>query len=566
MNGGASNPSPTAWRQWLDRFRSEHGRAPRILHIGNIANNAWNNAKVLNQAGFVCDVLCHDYYHIMGCPEWEDADFRGVIRDQFNPDWSAVDRRGFDPPPWFAQGPRTWCIRFLVARRLGQRRRAALWRLLLERSRRGRLRRAVRAMPFLRDRILGSARPRRLLRGWWSRVTRRDRPLGRRLLWAASLPLVAAAVVAAAIVALPRWFNRRDDGAPGAADPFERRVSRLIAEFDARFPDRPDRLRRADFSEHRSAMPLWMTLFAHYDLIEAYSTDTVWPMLAGVPYVAYEHGTIREIPFQDDAVGRLTALGYALADYTVITNPDCREAAVRLGVRRMRFVPHLIDRKYYDAAIQCGPLPAGLRAPFIFCPARHDWAVKGTGILLRAFASVAAEHPDLRLLMSAWGADLDRSRACIAESGLADRVTFGGPYHIHDLIRVTARAAAIVDQFRYGVFGGIGPTALAVGTPLVTHLDRDKYGWCVDSEPPYHEAFDEPSCAAAIDAALRSGGEPERRRRLDWMRRNYWHGEVVDRHASIYMTVLEGSRSDGLREPFPPRKRLPEPLTGAVAT
>ena len=54
----------------------------RILHIGNIANNAYLNAKILNEAGFECDVLCASYYHSMGNPEWEDADFEGVIKDQ----------------------------------------------------------------------------------------------------------------------------------------------------------------------------------------------------------------------------------------------------------------------------------------------------------------------------------------------------------------------------------------------------------------------------------------------------------------------------------------------------
>ncbi len=29
--------------EWLDEFRQKHGRSPRILHVGNIANNAYNN-------------------------------------------------------------------------------------------------------------------------------------------------------------------------------------------------------------------------------------------------------------------------------------------------------------------------------------------------------------------------------------------------------------------------------------------------------------------------------------------------------------------------------------------
>ena len=66
-------------KQWLDDFRAKHGRPPRLLHIGNIANNAYNNGKLLNQAGCDCNVLCYDYYHVMGCPEWQDADFEGEV-------------------------------------------------------------------------------------------------------------------------------------------------------------------------------------------------------------------------------------------------------------------------------------------------------------------------------------------------------------------------------------------------------------------------------------------------------------------------------------------------------
>ena len=39
------------------------------------------------EAGIDCDVLCYDYYHIMGCPEWEDADFTGSVTDDFRPEW-----------------------------------------------------------------------------------------------------------------------------------------------------------------------------------------------------------------------------------------------------------------------------------------------------------------------------------------------------------------------------------------------------------------------------------------------------------------------------------------------
>ena len=47
----------------------------KILHVGNVAMNAYNNAKFLRRRRIEADVLVCDYTHIMGQPEWEDAFF-----------------------------------------------------------------------------------------------------------------------------------------------------------------------------------------------------------------------------------------------------------------------------------------------------------------------------------------------------------------------------------------------------------------------------------------------------------------------------------------------------------
>ena len=88
----------TATEHWLDRFRERNGRSPTALHIGNIANAAYLNARMLNEAGIDCDVLCYEYYHIMGCPEWESAVFDPNGVDPDRPLWSRIDLNGFARP------------------------------------------------------------------------------------------------------------------------------------------------------------------------------------------------------------------------------------------------------------------------------------------------------------------------------------------------------------------------------------------------------------------------------------------------------------------------------------
>src|SRR5437762_13772902 len=63
----------TETEHWLDRFRERNGRSATALHIGDIANAAYLNARMLNEAGIDCDVVCYEDYHIMGWPEGEPA-------------------------------------------------------------------------------------------------------------------------------------------------------------------------------------------------------------------------------------------------------------------------------------------------------------------------------------------------------------------------------------------------------------------------------------------------------------------------------------------------------------
>ena len=98
-------------RTWLAAFGRRHGRKLRVLHVGNIANNAFLNAKFLRQAGVEADVLCYDYYHVMGTPEWEELDLRRPYGDDFKPRFAPADLAGYTRPAWFIQGPLSECCR-----------------------------------------------------------------------------------------------------------------------------------------------------------------------------------------------------------------------------------------------------------------------------------------------------------------------------------------------------------------------------------------------------------------------------------------------------------------------
>ncbi len=475
----------------------------RVLHIANIANNAYLNAKLLNKNGLDCDVLCYDYYHIMGCPEWEDANFVGQVSDQFRPNWRAVDLRGFERPHWFAQGPFRTCVRYLLARRRGQARRARFWWWVMD------MQRWMLAA--------GISAPRRILLAPL-RIARRLKNLARRWLWQ---PIHAAFGLGRGIYRRARaqglrtglaYYLRRIRGAPADAlldvppapdadrpppTPYQRRAAALIARFGALFPDRSDPLTFDDLVGWQKNASLLKALFAEYDIIQAYATDPILPLVVGKrPYVAFEHGTIRSIPFEATRQGRITALSYRLADGVLITNADNKRAAERLQLPNYRFVPHPINERWFlpdvGAALRT-QLKDMLDADFlIFHPARQHWEArrhpsweKGNDILIKGMARFIKEvAPRAAAVFVAWGQMIDESKALLAELGIADRVKWIEPVHMADMARYTDACDVLADQFYLGAFGSTMPRALAQGTPSLICLDEDIHRWCFDAMPP----------------------------------------------------------------------------------
>ena len=91
-------------------------------------------------------------------------------------------------------------------------------------------------------------------------------------------------------------------------------------------------------------------LFESYDIVHAYGIHPILLLLTGrSPFVAFEHGTMRELPFQDDWYGRLLSLAYRRAGKVIITNPDVVAAAHRLGLGAgdYVFIPHPVDETKY---------------------------------------------------------------------------------------------------------------------------------------------------------------------------------------------------------------------------
>ena len=356
--------------EWLRTFETQHSRRLRVLHIGNIANNAYLNAKFLRSVGVEAHVVSYDYQHVMATPEWEEIELLHSHGDDFLPRFSKRDLRGYRRPSWFVSGPLPACaseIATLWGERPSRWRRSALYLL----------KRLVAVTTKLFGVVAGHAvhlliiEPRLFIYKLWgylrSRLGAQNRALdflcrhGHRLKRALSgIPFCARHTSR-----LPRLIN-------------------LIDRYDKAFPQRPDRLKVADIVPYQFLAHHFRDMFRHYDIVQCYATEPIRALLSGKrPYVAFEHGTLRDFTMGDVPLHRLTALAYREADHTFITNGDCLAYAKRLGIESYRPITHPVDvaqhRQNFGDAI------AKLRQEIdgdviLFCPVRHDWEVKGIAV------------------------------------------------------------------------------------------------------------------------------------------------------------------------------------------
>ena len=540
--------------EWLAAFEAAHGRKLRILHIGNIANNAYHNAKLLNAAGADCHVLCPEFYHIMGCPEWEDADFDAPINNHHYPDWSELALGGFERPRWFVQGPLDLCVAYLLAiNRTITKRSDHCWKQL------GLMNRTIPARGFgklavsiIRIRLFGLRVLRFLLLP--QRVSDKISEIYLRL----QRQIPARRLAITLILRLTRpllmllshtisWYGRHFLF-KNVIDGHENSVSgRLLDDFNRAFPEREDRLKLTDLLPHLFQRQQLQELLAYYDVVQAYATEVTIPMVSGSRFVAFEHGTLREIPFKATPQGRLTALGFNKAEHIFVTNVDCLDNARRLATGGVTFINHPYDEDHsknvHGVAQLRAKLQSELRSEFlIFAPTRHDWvpktgfADKANDVFLRAFATMRNAGLRVGTILCNWGANVSESTRLIDELGCGEFVKWRPPLGMINFDRHAMACDIVVDQFLLGAFGGITFKAMSAGAPVCSYLDSDEVLKRFERAPPLVNCRTEEDIVTQLSDLYRNTervvelGKCSR----DWIE-NYHRAElVVNEQCAVY--------------------------------
>ena len=422
---------------------SKHSQKPvKVLHIGNVANNAYLNSKILRSAGYASDVICYDYYHLMGCPEWEDSQLPEYDGKEFDFPLFEESKLGeFQRPRWFVQGPTGDCLHYLLARHEQDvATQDRLW-ALIEESRKnacsvGRSTNWIRKHPTLHYIARKLKHSIRFLCELTKKNSGRTASTGNSAVWG---------------------YIR-------------------------------------SINQHHA---MWRKIVSLYDVIIGYATDGYIPLYFGPkPYIAYEHGTIRSLPFEETAAGQLCAETYQKADGVVITNCDNIEAARRLGCARYKFIPHPInevDVQEHNVALLRKSLRDELKAEFIvFHPSRQHWDKnrdpnweKGNDIFFSGLARlIAKESLNVAVVAVAWGAKLHATKQLLSDLGIASRVKWVNPLPNRLMTEYIKATDALADQFYLGAFGSTFPKALRCGRVGLLHIDENVHIQCFHELPP----------------------------------------------------------------------------------
>jgi glycosyltransferase involved in cell wall biosynthesis len=486
----------------------------KILHIGNIANNGYIASTILNTDEVESHLLVMDYYHTHGCPEWESAEVEGDWINDFYPAWHNVNLHGFKRPVWYSQGPRFLAMQYLAA--LNQNK--TLKRLF------------IKTLMYVFRRAMSTPRlANRFHRIWYSRMANRirlhfkidhpgspPRPGKGPFPGAEYVTKPKASERMASLIAPvssnigfvnPQEKEDREralvrlrkvlEAAP-AASPVAINARVQIEELEAK--DRKPPLITTEVAHVEFDAHMWRGLFEFYDLVVGYSTEGHYAMATGMPYFAFEHGTIRKIPFEKDYLGRQTMAVYKNALCALVTNCDNYIAAERMGLKDYRFIPHPTMEAHVE---EQRPRAAELRRRIckmrdcdfiVFAPARHHWDPalrdtnwdKGNDLLIRAFARLVHENGVKGLLICVEsGQTVDKSKQLIAELKLAERVMWMKAQPHRSFARYLLACDVVADNFGAPLtFGGIPPKAMMCRKPVLVSYTQKHHEWCFSQHPP----------------------------------------------------------------------------------
>lgn len=473
----------------------------RILHIGNIANNAYNIVKALRERTDIeADCYTNYYRHYISQPEWEDADI-GIVPCSDPMNWEKVDLRGFQRPAWYFE------TRSQILQQTDSFRAKELLRILS---------------------LVQTQLPDRTILNYWKNLVGCLDRIGQPGL--GQLQLLAQGKMPC------------NGGRFPTAQAWEKYLQETFAHLCQ--PVHVTPLSRADCEDTEKDCS---DIFKEYDIIQTYGIwELFHPLLhsPSVPRVTFEHGTMREFPFQDSALGRKAMFAYKSAFANIITNADAIYNARRMGLQNYTFIPHPVDDTKFCPKPDSNFREALLRehdASHLFVAlARQNWELKGNDRIVRAFAIfIRKVGSGPKLLLGAWGQEVSRTQALVRQLNLEKHVAWIPPLPKRLLAKYINASDAVLDQFILGAFGTTTPEALACAKPVLLYYAEQAHQWCLPEAPPVINVREVSDIAQALEKIYRSPAYAIEvgQKSLLWFRQYHSIDLVIRRHLDIYEKI-----------------------------
>ncbi len=252
-----------------------------------------------------------------------------------------------------------------------------------------------------------------------------------------------------------------------------------------------------------------------YDIIVCSGFSPIWIRWANKPFIFFSYGAdIDQLATQGWAgiLSQGSFLQQRIVPFLIkhhlrgsikkasatVLSPHQIETAERLGLKNLRFLPHIIDTELFRPMEQeqrrlekekaRGKLECDL---IFFNPSRQVWTnrsitdCKGNDKLLRAFAkfiSVTKKRAKLVLVEKGW--DMEASKDLISKLGITDCVVWVSPMTKPEMCRFYNIADIVFDQFVLGVLALVAVESMACGTPTFSYVVPAPPGLFYPQMPP----------------------------------------------------------------------------------
>lgn len=285
----------------------------------------------------------------------------------------------------------------------------------------------------------------------------------------------------------------------------------------------------------------------------------MWSAGCGSPDTVLSIGDDLDIlPFRQDGV-RMKVYAAVLrraqrrCGAVCYTMPPQEESCRKLGLANARFLPSAIpidsDRwsplTHAERSRARDRLNIPESALVVFQPSRQEWTCpenpgsnhKGNDRFLRAYARfIKGPGKDAWLVAVTKGRDVGISQQLAGHLGIEDRIRWIPQQNKAGLRECLGASDIVADQFTYGFYGISALEAMAVGCPVLVHLDIKGMERLGVEPPPVVSVRSEEEIYEALcwlvenRASARQVGEMAR----EWIVRHHGWEAVVDRYISLY--------------------------------